>query len=125
MPPVPLTSPLKNAVAGDGGLQPPRSCRIVHGPCDSYFENLAGKSVASVRRGLATVFSIPTKAQAYLNGSAVGPEYRVRAGGSLEFLVRRGRKGGLAKNDLLLDTCHENLPNHDIWFGSFAGGGVR
>ena len=40
MPPVPLTSPLKNAVAGDGGLQPPRDCRITHGPHDSCFEEL-------------------------------------------------------------------------------------
>ena len=90
--PVPLTSPLKNAVAGDGGLQPPRTCRIAHGPHDSCFPNLVGKRVASVRRSLATVFSIPAEAQAFIGGSLVGGEYRLRAGDSVEFLRRRGRK---------------------------------
>ncbi len=44
--PVPLTSPLTNAVAGDGGLQPSRACRVTYGPNDSCFPNLVGKSVA-------------------------------------------------------------------------------
>ena len=68
-------------------------CRITYGPCDSCFENLAGKTVASVRRSLATVFSIPDDAEAFVGGSVVRPEYRLRAGDSLEFLKRWGRKG--------------------------------
>src|SRR5262245_2608128 len=36
----------------------PSACRVTHGPNDSYFPNLVGKTVASVRRGLASVFSI-------------------------------------------------------------------
>jgi hypothetical protein len=28
--------------------------------CDSYFESIAGRTVASIRRSLATLFSIPT-----------------------------------------------------------------
>ena len=92
MPPVPLTSPHKNAVACDGGLQPSRACRIAHGPHDSYFENLAGKSIASVRRGLATVFSISSGAEAFIDGLAVDGQYRLRAGDSVEFLRRRGLK---------------------------------
>jgi hypothetical protein len=95
--PMPLTSPVTSAVAGDGGPERPTACRITHGPWDCYFENIVGKPVASVRRCLATVFSIPDDAEVFVGGSVVGPEYRLRAGDSLEFLVRRGRKGGLAK----------------------------
>jgi hypothetical protein len=45
---------------------------------DSYFENIVGKSVASVRRGLATVFSISTEAEAFVGGSVARREaYRL------------------------------------------------
>ena len=47
------------------------TCRITHGPHDSYFENIVGKSVASVRRGLATVFSISTDAEAFIGGQSM------------------------------------------------------
>ena len=46
--PVPLTSPLKNAVAGDGGLQPPRACRITHG----QYRLREGDSLEFLRHGL-------------------------------------------------------------------------
>lgn len=75
-----------------------RLCRITHGPCESYFPNLEGCSVASIRRGLATVFSIPDNAHAFKNGLPVDPNYRVRAGDSVVF--RRtgwGRKGASTK----------------------------
>jgi hypothetical protein len=88
-----LACPPKEPVAGVCGADRPLACRIAHGPCDSDFENLAGKTVASVRRSLATVFSIPDDAEAYCNGSTVAAEYALRAGDSVEFLVRRGRKG--------------------------------
>ena len=65
--PVPLNSPPKNAVAGIGGLQPPPACRITHGPNESMF-SIAGKSIASIRRSLATVFSIPDDAEAFVGG---------------------------------------------------------
>jgi excisionase family DNA binding protein len=91
--PMPLTSPVTSAVAGDGGPERPPACRIAHGPCDSYFENIVGNTVASIRRCLATVFSIPDDTEAFVGGSVVGPEYRLRAGDSLEFLKRWGRKG--------------------------------
>jgi hypothetical protein len=57
-----------------------------------------GKPVASVRRGVAGIFSIPDDAQPFVGGSAVDGQYRLRAGDSLEFLNRRRRKGGVAKN---------------------------
>jgi hypothetical protein len=91
--PTPLTLPVMNAVGCYRALRPPRACRITHGPNDSYFESIEGRSVASVRRCLASVFSIPGDAQAFVGGSVVGPEYRLWAGDSLEFLKRRGRKG--------------------------------
>lgn len=78
------------------------ACRITHGPHDSYFENIVGKSVASVRRGLATVFSISTDAEAFIGGTVVEGEYRLRAGDSLEFLKRRRRKGALEPEELAL-----------------------
>jgi hypothetical protein len=73
----------------------PGHCRISHGPNDSYFENLAGKPVASVRRPLATVFSIPTDAEAFVGGSVVGPEYRLRAGDSVALPSVGGGSRGL------------------------------
>jgi hypothetical protein len=88
-------------------LSPP-ACRITHGPNDAYFANIVGKSVASVRRSLATVFSIPGDAQAFVRGSVVGPEYRLRAGDSVEFLVRRGLKslGDLLSPEQLIRRWH-------------------
>jgi excisionase family DNA binding protein len=66
--------------------------RVTHGANDSFFP-VVGKSVAAVRKGLATAFSIPTDAEAYINGSVVDPGYRLQAGDSVEFLRRWGRKG--------------------------------
>jgi hypothetical protein len=81
----------------------PEPCRITHGPWDCYFENIVGKSVASIRRSLATVFSIPCDAQAFVGGSVVGGEYRLRAGESVVFLGRGwGRKGALEPEELAL-----------------------
>jgi hypothetical protein len=87
--PIPLTSPVTSAVADDGGPECPPACRITHGPWDCYFEKIVGKPVGSIRRCLATIFNIPDDAEAFVGGSLVGPEYRLRAGDSLEFLVVR------------------------------------
>ena len=90
-------------MTGASCLPRPLPCRIVHGPNDSYFENLAGKAVASVRRSLATVFSIPDNAEAFLGGSVVAPDYRLQGGDCLEFLRRGwGRKGVLGPEELAL-----------------------
>jgi hypothetical protein len=89
---VPLTSLLQNAGADNGGLRSPRACRITHGPCDSYFENIVGKSIASIRRCLASVFSIPDDSEAFIDGSVVDGQFRLRAGDWLEFSKRWGRK---------------------------------
>jgi excisionase family DNA binding protein len=72
----------------------PGHCRIIHGPCDSNFESLPGKTIASVRRSLATVFSIPGDAEAWTGGGVVDDQHRLRAGDSVLFLRRGwGRKG--------------------------------
>jgi hypothetical protein len=65
----------------------PGVCRITHGPCDFCFENIAGKSIASVRRGLASAFSIPDDAEPFVSGFIVVPEYRLRAGDCLPTLT--------------------------------------
>jgi hypothetical protein len=77
-----------------------RPCRITHGPNESVF-SIAGKSIASVRRSLATVFSIPDEAEAFVGGSVVGPEYRLRAGDEVEFLRGWGRKASLDKRVII------------------------
>lgn len=71
----------------------PKFCRITHGPSDSCFPNLVGKSIALVRRCLAGVFSISDDAVAFKDGSPVAPECRVEAGDEVEFLKMQGRKG--------------------------------
>src|SRR5262249_14932574 len=66
-------------------------------PNDSYFENLSGKTVASVRRGLAGIFSIPDDAEAFVGGSVVGHEYRLQAGDAGLFLrTGWGREGAFS-----------------------------
>lgn len=84
---------LKSASAGP----PQQPCRITHGPNDSYFENLVGKPVASIRRCLASVFSIPDEAEPWVGGSVVGADYRLRPGDCVEFLKRRGLKAASTK----------------------------
>jgi hypothetical protein len=78
------------------------ACRVTHGPCDFCFPNLAGNTVGSVRRGLTGIFSIPDDAKAFIGGLAVAAEYTLRAGDSVEFLVRWGRKGALEPEELAL-----------------------
>jgi hypothetical protein len=50
------------------------ACHITHGPNDSYFEDIADKSVASVRRALAGVCSIADDAEAFIGGLALAAE---------------------------------------------------
>ncbi len=87
---------------GDVGLLPARGCHVTCGPNASYFPNLVGKQVASIRRCLAGFFSIPDEAEAWVAGSVVGAGYRLRAGDCVEFLKRRGLKAGSPPDDLEL-----------------------
>jgi N6-adenosine-specific RNA methylase IME4 len=96
--PVPLSSPATSAVAGGSGPECPPACRVTHGPYDSYFESIEGKTVASVWRSLATVFSIPDDAEAWAGGSVVDGQYRLRAGDSVVFVrTGWGRKEAFGK----------------------------
>ncbi len=87
-----IESTIQLAGPGDVGLFPARGCYVTCGPNASYFPNLVGKRVALLRRCLAGVFSIPDEAEPWVEGAVVSAGYRLRAGDSLEFLVRRGRK---------------------------------
>jgi excisionase family DNA binding protein len=72
---------------------PPRtSVRVTHGAHDDFFP-FAGKSVASVRNGLASSFSIPTEALPMLHGQVVGPTHILAAGEELLFAEEKGHKG--------------------------------
>jgi hypothetical protein len=86
-----------------------------------------------VRRCLAGVFSIPNEVEPWVGGAVVGADYRLRAGDSLEFLVRRGLKslGDLLTpeqliqrwqidNDKYLQLLDAGLPTV-----RFKGGSVR
>jgi N6-adenosine-specific RNA methylase IME4 len=99
---VPMSPARKTGFPGDGAALLSPACRITHGPHDSCFPNLAGRTVASIRRSLATVFSISTDAEAFIGGSVVDSQYRLRAGDSVEFLKRWGRKGASAKFGTIL-----------------------
>ncbi len=93
------------------------ACRITHGPHDSCFPNLVGRPVASIRRSLASVFSIPGDAEPWVGGSVVGPDYRVRAGDSLEFLKRRGRKAvSDDRDDYFIKSPDAHLKLNEIIF---------
>jgi hypothetical protein len=81
-----------NADYGDDGPRPPGACRVTCGPNDFDFENIAGKTVASVRKALATIFSIRGDADPYVRAAVVAPGYRLRPGDQLEFLCRYGLK---------------------------------
>jgi hypothetical protein len=87
--------------------QPLPDVQVTHGANDGVF-CVAGKTVASVRRGLATVFSISTEAEAFVGGSVVAAGYTLRAGDWLEFLRRRGRKqvGDLLTPEQLIQRWH-------------------
>src|SRR5438046_1014278 len=82
-----LSLPGKVATSGSSGSPSPPPCRIIHGPNECYFPNLAGKTIASIRRSPATVFSVPDDAEAYCNGSAVDPDYKVQVGDALGALL--------------------------------------
>jgi N6-adenosine-specific RNA methylase IME4 len=74
-----------------------RTCRITHGPNDGVF-SIAGKSIASIRRCLVQIFSISDDAEAWVSGSVVSQDYRVRAGDSVVFQrTGWGRKAALTK----------------------------
>ena len=70
----------------------PRTVRVTHGADEGFFP-VAGKSVAAVRRGLATVFGIPDDALPMIDGRVVGPDRRLAPGEELFFAKEHGRKG--------------------------------
>jgi excisionase family DNA binding protein len=65
---------------------------VTHGANEGFFP-VAGKSVAAVRRGLATAFGIPDDALPIIGGRVVGPDHRLTPGEELLFAKEIGRKG--------------------------------
>jgi hypothetical protein len=70
----------------------PRTVRVTHGADEGFFP-VAGKSVAAVRRGLATAFGIPDAALPMIGGRVVGPDHRLAPGEELLFAKEKGHKG--------------------------------
>jgi len=66
---------------------------VIHGANNQKFDNLAGSTVQDIRDTLRDVFNIPQDAQALVNGENVGPNYRLRAEDTLEFIRQAGVKG--------------------------------
>jgi hypothetical protein len=73
-------------------VEPIRTVRVTHGAHDDFFQ-VAGRSVASVRKGLATSYSIPTEALPRIGGRVVSPAHVLAAGEELLFAVEKGHKG--------------------------------
>jgi hypothetical protein len=66
--------------------------RVTNGANDDYFP-VAGKSVASVRKALATIFSIHPDALPMVGGRVVGPDHILAPGEELLFVREKGHKG--------------------------------
>lgn len=66
--------------------------KVIHGANDGIF-SVAGVAVASVRASLVDAFNIPGDAEAFVNGEAVPPAYRLQDHDTLEFIKHRGQKG--------------------------------
>ena len=69
-----------------------KKIRVVHGANQDYFD-LEGKTVGSVRKSLREVFNIPGDAEALISGKAVGDDFVLEGGQSLEFVKEAGVKG--------------------------------
>lgn len=67
--------------------------RVVHGANEQYFDNLAGKTVGSVRKSLREAFNIPGDASALVSGKTVGDDHILESGTNLEFVKEAGVKG--------------------------------
>ena len=85
----------------DSFPSPPAGCsdrlsgtvvRVTHGADEEFFP-VVGKSVANVRKCLASAFSIPADALAMVDGRVVGPDHILAAGQELAFAKEKGRKG--------------------------------
>lgn len=67
--------------------------RVVSGANEAYFDNLAGKSVGSVRKSLREVFNIPGDAEAVVDGKTVGDDFILASSSAIEFVKEAGEKG--------------------------------
>jgi hypothetical protein len=72
--------------------RPSTIVRVTHGAHEDFFP-VVGKSVATVRRCLASVFSIPVEALPRVSGQVVGPDHILAAGEGLTFAKENGHKG--------------------------------
>lgn len=55
--------------------------------------NLAGKSVSDIRKNYARMWNIPSDAVAYKGKTAMGEDYVVQEGDTIEFFRKAGEKG--------------------------------
>jgi len=69
-----------------------KKVRVVHVANQDYFD-LEGKTVGTVRKNLREVFNIPGDAEALISGKAVGDDFILEGGQSLEFVKEAGVKG--------------------------------
>lgn len=74
--------------------QATQKIRVVHGANQDYFD-LEGKTVGAVRKSLREVFNIPGDAEALIMGKAVGDDFVLEGGQSLEFVKEAGVKGSM------------------------------
>lgn len=67
--------------------------RVVHGANEQYFNNLAGKTVGTVRKSLREVFNIPGDAEALVNGKPAQDDFILEGNNTVEFVKTAGVKG--------------------------------
>lgn len=66
--------------------------KVIHGAADGSHP-LAGHTVGAARSALAQAYNIPSDAVANVGSTAVGEDYVLRPGESLEFIKEAGVKG--------------------------------
>lgn len=76
--------------------------KVIHGPNDDTFNDIAGATVSAVRSVLADAFNIPARAIALVNGVPVPHRHRLRPGNTLEFVQPHGVKAALDPDELAL-----------------------
>jgi len=67
--------------------------KVIHGANDDVFDRIAGVTVKQVHCNLVDAFNLRPDTLAFINGTQVGPSYRLRPNDTLEFCQQFGLKG--------------------------------
>lgn len=84
----------------------PDLIHVIHGSCDGQFD-LVGRTVGVLRRALATAFSIPTNAVAFVNGEQAKASLVLEPGDQVEFIKpsRKKKEKARRKQRIIVVGC--------------------